>query len=202
MLNRGKNIRLFRAEWMERISHVHPAIPACLFLPLVVLLLARSARDGVPLATAAGMAFAGLAAWTLAEYLTHRLVFHFTPRGPVQKRVAYIIHGIHHDDPHDATRLVMPPIISLLLTPPVYGLCASLFGHALGPVFFAGFTLGYLWYDYTHFYLHHGRPASAVGRFLKRHHLRHHYAHDGVNFGVSNPFWDIVFGTLRRGYQE
>jgi sterol desaturase/sphingolipid hydroxylase (fatty acid hydroxylase superfamily) len=30
---------------------------------------------------------------------------------------------------------------------------------------------------------------------IKNHHMIHHYKHDNLGFGVSQPVWDHVFGT-------
>jgi dihydroceramide fatty acyl 2-hydroxylase len=35
-----------------------------------------------------------------------------------------------------------------------------------------------------------------VPRYLRQHHLTHHYRTAEVRFGVSSPLWDRVFGTL------
>jgi hypothetical protein len=51
---------------------------------------------------------AGIAIWTLTEYWLHRLVFHWQPKFPGGDRLHFIIHGVHHDHPNDAMRLVMP----------------------------------------------------------------------------------------------
>jgi sterol desaturase/sphingolipid hydroxylase (fatty acid hydroxylase superfamily) len=50
-------------------------------------------------------------------------------------------------------------------------------------------------YDMTHFYIHHYTPRSAYGRRLKKHHMLHHFKDPSRRFGVSNMFWDGVFGT-------
>jgi sterol desaturase/sphingolipid hydroxylase (fatty acid hydroxylase superfamily) len=36
---------------------------------------------------------------------------------------------------------------------------------------------------------------NPVARYLKHHHLRHHFSQEGGRFGVSSPLWDLVFGT-------
>jgi dihydroceramide fatty acyl 2-hydroxylase len=36
-----------------------------------------------------------------------------------------------------------------------------------------------------------------VPRYLRQHHLTHHYRMPESRFGVSSPLWDRVFGTLR-----
>ena len=55
-----------------------------------------------------------------------------------------------------------------------------------------------LLYDMLHFALHHRRPRSRVGRRLHELHMRHHFQDDRRGFGVSAPWWDLVFGTYPR----
>ncbi|THG19089.1 hypothetical protein TEA_027655 [Camellia sinensis var. sinensis] len=48
-----------------------------------------------------------------------------------------------------------------------------------------GDLLGYVMYDVTHYYLHHGQPTGQVTRHLK-----------DKGFGITSSIWDKVFGTL------
>lgn len=193
------SIRLFKSPFLEFFSHVHPAVPLVLWGPLIAFLLWRSvAVHSMPLTRVAGLGIAGLFVWTLAEYALHRHVFHFRPRGAFQERVAFLIHGVHHADPNDATRLVMPPVSAIVLASALY----LVFRAGLGPVlvepFFALFLVGYLAYDYIHFYVHHFNPRSRLGKRLKRNHMVHHFAEHDAWWGVSSPLWDYVFGTAKR----
>jgi dihydroceramide fatty acyl 2-hydroxylase len=61
-----------------------------------------------------------------------------------------------------------------------------------------GFFAGYVVYDTVHFALHHARPKGKVGRRLRELHMRHHFEDDERGFGVSAPWWDLVFGTVPR----
>ncbi len=62
-----------------------------------------------------------------------------------------------------------------------------------------GFLIGYLVYDMTHFYVHHYKPKTRVGKLLRELHMRHHFQDHTRGFGVSAPFWDYVFRTpLKR----
>jgi sterol desaturase/sphingolipid hydroxylase (fatty acid hydroxylase superfamily) len=36
---------------------------------------------------------------------------------------------------------------------------------------------------------------GRIGRFLRQHHMAHHYTKPDRNFGVSSPLWDLVFRT-------
>ncbi|MFT7578571.1 MAG: sterol desaturase/sphingolipid hydroxylase (fatty acid hydroxylase superfamily), partial [Myxococcota bacterium] len=60
---------------------------------------------------------------------------------------------------------------------------------------FAGFIIGYIWYEMTHLWTHVGKPKTAYGKHLKRHHMLHHFQTPDKRFGVSSPLWDHVFGT-------
>jgi sterol desaturase/sphingolipid hydroxylase (fatty acid hydroxylase superfamily) len=161
------------------------------------LFLARSVlrRDLVPLAIA-GTFLSGLFVWTIAEYFLHRYVFHWTNQTAWGKRIHFLLHGVHHEYPSDKDRLVMPLLTSVPLSLIFYALFTLSMGQSVGEPFFAGFVVGYLFYDGTHYYVHHFVPTSRWGKFLRRHHLTHHHAdHDG-GFGVSTPLWDALFGTM------
>ena len=73
---------------------------------------------------------AGSLIWTLTEYWLHRLVFHWEPKFRGGDRLHFIIHGVHHDHPNDALRLVMPPAVSIPLAALFFGLFVLVFGDA------------------------------------------------------------------------
>ena len=60
----------------------------------------------------------------------------------------------------------------------------------------AGFLVGYLIHDLTHYATHHLPMRSSFAKYLKRHHMIHHYKNPEIRFGVSSPIWDFVFGTM------
>ncbi len=108
------------------------------------------------------------------------------------KYLVFLFHGVHHDDPEDARRLVMPPIAGIALAYAFYRFFGVVLGHAILPPFFGGFITGYLCYDYIHYYVHHFTPRTAVGKFLKQYHMLHHFVTPNARFGVSSPLWDLV----------
>ena len=190
---------MFDSDVLDRLSRVHPAVPPLIFLPAVGVLFVLGARD---LATGetVGLVEAGWLFWTLMEYWIHRIVFHFEPESGPGARFHWIIHGVHHDHPNDPLRLVMPPSVSVPLAAAFYGGFVLGLGSAAGNVFAAGFLLGYLVYDMTHYYLHHFTPKTRFGRLMRELHMRHHFQDDTRGFGISAPFWDYVFRTpLNRG---
>lgn len=197
MISPGKNIPLFSNPLLEKLSHVHPVIPGAIFIPVIIYCVYHGAQIGVNYPLAAVAFIIGAFSWSFVEYSMHRGIFHFPPKGKWGWRFHYLFHGIHHDDPNDARRLVMPPVISIPLSILFYSLYTTIFGEAIGSFFFAGFTAGYLGYDYTHFYVHHGRPKSRIAKFLHRQHMLHHFHNDEANYGVSSPLWDIVFRTFQ-----
>src|SRR5262245_29203511 len=97
-------VRLFRSDFLEFFTRVHPIVPVLLYLPLIVYFLFLN--SGLPWPRLASFFGAGVLTWTLTEYLLHRFLFHSSPQGPSAKRVIFLIHGIHHDYPNDSRRLV------------------------------------------------------------------------------------------------
>ena len=140
----------------------------------------------------------GYAFWTLCEYWGHRAVFHFEPKHGLGARLHWMIHGVHHDHPSDPMRLVLPPAFSLPLAAGFWALFVAVLGSELGSAACAGFFTGYLLYDMLHFALHHARPKSRAGKWLRELHMRHHFEDHERGFGVSVPYWDMVFGTYTR----
>jgi dihydroceramide fatty acyl 2-hydroxylase len=108
-----------------------------------------------------------------------------------------LLHCVHHRWPMDRYRLIMPPGASIPLYFAFLGLFVLSF-ERFGWALHAGFVAGYLFYDLTHFWLHHGVPRSSYGRRLKRNHMLHHFKDSASRFAVSNLVWDRVFGTGRE----
>lgn len=188
---------MFENSLLERLSRVHPAVPPLIYLPVVVFMLARAlAHEHLGVAAVAGVFLCGLFSWSLMEYLLHRFVFHFRPDTGWGRRLHFIIHGVHHDHPHDPMRLVMPPSVSVPLALLVFLLFRALLGPAWSLPFFAGFLVGYLVYDMAHYHIHHHRSDDRLSLALRRYHYRHHFQQSDRGFGVTSPLWDKVFGTV------
>jgi dihydroceramide fatty acyl 2-hydroxylase len=188
---------MFDSRVLDAFSRVHPAVPVAIFAPTIAVMAAWQ-LEYVGLPALAGLALVGYALWTLFEYWLHRIVFHFEPDRGLGARFHWIIHGVHHEHPNDPLRLVMPPAASVPLAAVVFGALYLLFGSHYAPGVGAGFFAGYLAYDMIHYYVHHFRPRSALGRMLRERHMRHHFQDDTKGFGISAPYWDEVFGTSTR----
>ncbi len=194
-----KSIPVFKNPFLERLTHVHPLTPLVLWTPIIGWLLWRTfAVYQLSPVEVGTLGAAGIFIWTLVEYLLHRFVFHFESDTPLGQKIHFLIHGLHHADPIDPTRLVMPPVASLFLGLVLFLMFRGILGPIYAEPFFAFFVMGYLCYDYIHFAVHHFVPKTRLGRFLKQSHMQHHYVSPNIRWGVSSPFWDYVFGTLEE----
>jgi dihydroceramide fatty acyl 2-hydroxylase len=196
-------IRLFKSDIMEFFTHISPVTIVIVWLPLAAyfLLSGAAAEPGVARSAVLSLGFLlGLLLWTFAEYTLHRFLFHYQARTPFQERVFFLFHGVHHAQPQVKTRLVMPLPVSIPMSALLYGLIHLIVAVLLqapmwvGPIM-SGFLIGYLAYDLTHYATHHWAMRSGLGKFLKRHHMQHHYKDPKSRFGVSSPIWDFVFRT-------
>jgi 4-hydroxysphinganine ceramide fatty acyl 2-hydroxylase len=189
---------MFESDFMEFFSRVHPVTPLALYLPVVGYMLYISLwRQHLSFVAVVALFLLGILLWTLTEYLIHRYIFHYKPKTRWGKQLHFVIHGVHHDYPNDARRLVMPPVISIPLAFLFFGLFLLIFG-SLAPAVFAGLVFGYLCYDMLHYATHHLAMKRGVWLWLKQYHLRHHFKDDHVGYGISSPLWDYVFRTTRK----
>ena len=193
-------IRLFKSDFMEFFTHVSPVTIVVAWTPVIIYMFVSSVMAATPSGVIVSGAVLGIILWSVAEYTLHRFVFHFTPRTPLQERVIFLFHGIHHAQPQDKTRLVMPLPVSIPVALLFYGLFTLVCGVLLGaPAWvhplMAGFLIGYLAYDLTHYATHHFPMRYGYAKYLKRYHMMHHYKDPNTRFGVSSPAWDFVFGT-------
>ena len=118
----------------------------------------------------------GLLAWTLGEYIIHRIVLH---------GIAPMQHGIHHARPKDPIDKIFWQIwIAFIL---VY--------MTAGGALLAGVLVAYAWYLFVHYCAHHN-PAILPASLLK-HHLDHH-RFANRNYGVTTKLWDRAFRTMLR----
>lgn len=196
-------IRLFKSNFLEFFTHISPIAIIALWLPIVVLLLIyavlRASGPTFPAYIPLGFII-GLFLWTFAEYTLHRFLFHHKSTTPRQERIFFLFHGIHHAQPQDKTRLVMPFPVSIPMAAIICGLFYFILAVLLkspqwvAPLI-AGFLVGYLIYDLTHYAQHHFAMRAGYAKYIKRYHMQHHYKEPDTRFGVSSPVWDWVFHT-------
>ena len=200
--NKDESERMFENKFLEFFSHVHPATPAIIFLPVIGYMMYETVVTEVNFASAFFLFILGLFVWSFTEYVLHRFIFHLVPKSEWGKQIHFMFHGVHHDYPNDSTRLVMVPIVSIPLSTFFYFLFRGIVGGHYVPPFFAGFMIGYLIYDLSHYAFHHFSLHGRAALYLKQQHMRHHYMDPDGNYGVSTPFWDFVFGTYMKKPQQ
>lgn len=192
--------RIFKNAFLERLTKTNPLQNIVVYGLTIVLTLMYAllgARLGV-LELVALFLF-GLLFWTFAEYMLHRYVFHWVTEAKWSQRFHFIMHGSHHEFPRDKERLLMPPVPGLILGSLLFFVYYLVFWSLGAPKmtfgFFPGFFSGYLMYSFVHRATHVMRPPKRF-KYLWHHHSLHHYQYPDKAFGVSNTFWDRVFGTM------
>jgi cyclopropane-fatty-acyl-phospholipid synthase len=136
------------------------------------------------------LAVAGLAGWSLLEYLVHRFVFHGLQ--PFRRW-----HAEHHARP---TAFICAPTI---LTASLLGAIFLVLAWAMGDAWNAcalmlGVLCGYVAYGVTHHAIHHCRAKGAWLKRRQRWHFIHHHAERPCCFGVTTGVWDSACRSTRR----
>jgi len=195
--NKDESARLFKNNIFEALSKTHWTAPLYFFIPIIIYLLFNGIIVfKIEIVDSLFLILFGLIIWSFTEYVLHRYIFHFEPKSNYGKRLHFLFHGVHHDYPNDSGRLVMPPSLSIPLAFLFYLLFQQFLGFANNLLFSAGFLLGYLIYDMVHYALHHFKMKSKFWLFIKNHHMKHHYQNPARGFGVSQPIWDYILGTM------
>jgi hypothetical protein len=152
----------------------------------------------------------------VVEYLMHRLLMH----RPLWPRTLYRNHTLghhrafHHQSMELGTwrelELVMMPWFSIVLffvaIGPIVVLCARVLGQGAAGLLVLTAVASFVLYEGIHALYHFPLPVlerlgllgNPVFAFLYRHHLHHHrlVRMRRVNFNISIPFSDRLFGTL------
>ena len=194
--NKDETVRMFDNNFLEACSKVHFSIPLFVYIPVILAFLYGAIfLFDLEFMKLMSLIVLGIIIWSLAEYMLHRFVFHYTPTSELGQKIHFIFHGVHHDYPSDSRRLVMPPSVSLPLAIIFFLLFYAILGKIYVAPFMTGFLTGYLFYDMTHYAVHHFNMHSKFWLAIKNHHMKHHYQDPAKGFGVSSPIWDKIIGT-------
>ncbi len=145
-------------------------------------------------------AIATVVVYPVVWYLLHRFVLHgrWLYKHPQTAALWKRIHFDHHQDPNDlgvlfgALSTTLPTI--LVVTIPIGWLIGG-----PGPAAFAAAAgmATTCFYEFCHCIQHLPfTPKSTFLRRIKRNHLAHHFHSEHGNFGITNFFWDRIFGTF------
>ena len=193
--NSQESVRMFKSNFLESLSKVHFTVPLFIFVPVILFCTYKALfQIHIGLLNFVELFILGLFVWTFVEYIMHRFIFHYIPTNkPWAERLHFIFHGVHHDYPSDAKRLVLPPSVSIPLSTGFYFLFNAILpaNNIFG--FFPGFILGYLIYDISHYAIHHFNFKGSIWKKIKQHHMLHHYQDPQKGYGVSSPLWDKIF---------
>lgn len=193
--NKDVTVRMFESDFLEAFSRIHYTVPLFIFLPVIAYFLYRSILFSLSASVIVLFIVFGLIVWSLTEYTLHRFVFHFPAKSEFGKKIHFIFHGVHHDYPMDSKRLVMVPTVSIPLSILFYYLFEAIYGVVYVAPLFIGFIAGYLFYDLTHYAIHHFNMHNKLWLAIKKHHIKHHFENENLGYGVSSPIWDKIIGT-------
>lgn len=201
--NKDGEARMFENNFLDSLTKTHIAIPVTIFFVYAIALLYRThVNTDLGFLTVAGVFLSGTFFFTFAEYAIHRWIYH-PPHNASEgyKEFTYKVHGLHHDYPKDKQRLAMPPVLAVIIATLLLFLF-ELVLNQYGDAFAAGFVTGYAMYLLIHYSIHIFAPPKNILRMLWVYHSIHHYSEDEILFGVSNPLWDFVFGTMPRNQKD
>jgi cyclopropane-fatty-acyl-phospholipid synthase len=196
--NPGSPLGVVLSAEARRSRHrLYPVTAIYTSLAVVVLLLGVRSNPWA----AAVLAVAGLAFWTLVEYLVHRYVLHgvFPARRSLWSRFLNKafdhLHWQHHLRPWDGNHINGTLFDTLWVVAPAFALSLLAPLHTV-PSFLAGFILGYVIEEWCHHSVHFYVLDWRWFRDLKARHFYHHSRLGShILFGLSNGFWDDVVGT-------
>ncbi|KAJ7558810.1 hypothetical protein O6H91_04G056800 [Diphasiastrum complanatum] len=188
--------RFFANRYLESLTRTVWWVIPIVWLPVICYTQMLAVRRGLQWTAVAPTMLFGTFAWSFIEYSMHRFLFHVKTKRYWSNTAHYLLHGCHHKHPMDGYRLVFPPAATAGFCALFWPIVNLLFARNLAPSFFGGGLLGYVLYDLTHYFLHHGVPFNDASRKIKRYHLHHHFKVQTKGFGITSEFWDWVFGTL------
>ncbi len=181
-----------------KIARTHHLTPVVVYGSLSAIMLALTLYWGQKsLGHIALLFLSGFLLWTAVEYFLHRFPFHHDIKTEPFRLITSGLHLLHHEIPNRGDYVVAPIAMSF----PFYLVIVGLFCLATRDVSNAfllssGLATAYLCYEWTHYSTHHRVAKTRFGKYLKRHHMMHHFKDSHNYFGVTSPVWDWMFGTL------
>jgi sterol desaturase/sphingolipid hydroxylase (fatty acid hydroxylase superfamily) len=137
--------------------------------------------------------------YPVAEHMLHRYLLHgnFLAKSPLTSPLWYRIHYRHHSKPSDQSVILAAPYTIVGAVAIFSAIFVLFFGS--WTAFTAGLAAGSLLiiaYEYAHSVCHSAFPTE--NRYLKSirtSHVLHHFHAEGGNYGITNNFSDVLFGT-------
>jgi sterol desaturase/sphingolipid hydroxylase (fatty acid hydroxylase superfamily) len=140
----------------------------------------------------------GLLAWTLLEYVFHRVLLHAPIPNARLRTFLNGSHVAHHRAPRDPNQILVKPFSAVVISSGLYGvlyLISSSTFVAAGIM--TGVWCGFLYYEAVHYRVHMSLSHSPLLNLQRRAHFYHHFQNSKQAYGVTSPLWDYVFRTGR-----
>jgi len=194
--NGTNQMRIFESNFLESLSRYPWWYIFWMWIPVICFTFYLAIMNGNSVTSCLSSFIFGIFIWGFIEYTFHRFLFHIETSSKIGNFYHLFAHGLHHLSPLDPTRLTFPPIFSVVI-----GIVFYKFFQSFNDIFptiqaiYSGAALGYMLYDACHYYFHHGTLKIGYLQWMKTRHLLHHYKDTSKNFGVTSPFFDILFGT-------
>lgn len=136
----------------------------------------------------------GVATTPILDYVWHAVLGHEQIPNPT---------GREHKEHHRTASTVTPPWDEVRANTGRVAVIGLGVAAALGPVvgftrsvpYAVGLLAGYVLITHGHAKMHARPPETEWERFMWRFHWHHHAVDPNVNFGLTNPALDFVFGT-------
>jgi sterol desaturase/sphingolipid hydroxylase (fatty acid hydroxylase superfamily) len=128
--------------------------------------------------------------WSLEEYVFHRYALHYD--------ILYTMyHGIHHTRWIQLSTLFKPQWLIVASMGIQYQLCLYICGLLAASKLFVWLPLYYLLFEWLHYSTHYTGPRwmNQIRDYHRAHHIE-----ESLNYGITTPMWDWVFGTLHPDF--
>ncbi|TPW36532.1 sterol desaturase family protein [Oecophyllibacter saccharovorans] len=191
-------IRIFQNRFLESFTLTPFRVFFACWLVILCLAFWLAGTQALSLPSLVLWSVVGFLIWFPCEYVVHRYPFHWQPNHPALSRLVYVIHGNHHIQPNHPLRTLMPVVVSLPIGLGLLALFTALLGSARGCSLWAGFLLGYVVYDTVHYACHNWPMRRGIARWVRRHHMLHHYRNEDTNYQISFPPIDYVMRSQFR----
>ncbi|KAI1711123.1 nucleolar RNA-binding protein, nop10p family domain-containing protein [Ditylenchus destructor] len=203
-------LRLFQLDFLETLTNTSWWVIPLIWMPLVLFFISHGLnifykQYGIVKGCLLTSSLFGIGTlvWTLLEYGLHRGVFHWKPNLDSYNQITlhFLLHGLHHKTPMDGRRLVFPPAAGSIIIAFFYFFYRALLPWPVFCCYASGKLFGYICYDMTHYYLHHGSPKPHSGmHFRKVYHHNHHFKDFDLGFGKNRHINARVAEILDKMY--
>lgn len=196
--DKPKGVIFEKNPTLEKLTHTNSFLPITLYAGLAIGFLSYAiVASEMSLVRILVFFISGLIFFTLVEYFVHKYAYHMDDSTPSRAKLQYTLHGVHHEDPKDKSRLAMPVPMGLALAAIFFTVFYLVMGYD-AIAFFPGFVLGNSAYLLIHYAVHAYPPPKNMFKQLWFNHSIHHYMDHDKCYGVTSPLWDYVFGTMHK----